>query len=139
MDKRQKNFHLNGLQAPLSYKTSVFNAYALAEKSHKGKRLKEPVGPISNTTQRILALMGLIVMLVLFFPCSLIAEKGNREGGPPPALVEVATVIEQEVVTRVNLVGTAEPWLETVVASEEAGKVRNMISRFASRTPHNST
>jgi membrane fusion protein (multidrug efflux system) len=71
--------------------------------------------------------MGLILMLTLFFPCSLMAEREKKEGGPAPALVEVATVIEQEVVTRVSLVGTAEPWLETVVASEEAGKVQKML------------
>jgi len=127
MDKRQKNFPLDGIQTPLHYKTSTFNTYILAEKSREGNRLKKPFGFRSNAIQPILVLMSLIVTLFLFLPCSLMAEKGKREGGPLPALVEVATVIEQEVVTRVNLVGTAEPWLETVVASEEAGKVRNML------------
>jgi RND family efflux transporter MFP subunit len=127
MGKRQKNFHLDGLRPFLSYETSFFDAYTLAEKNPKGKRLKKPFGLRRYAIQRNLVLISLIVTLFLFFPCSLMAEKGNREGGPLPALVEVATVIEQEVVMRVNLVGTAEPWLETVVASEEAGKVQNML------------
>lgn len=127
MGKRQKNFHLDGLLPFLSYETSFFDAYTLAEKNPKGKRLKKPFGLRRYAIQRNLVLISLIVTLFLFFPCSLMAEKGNREGGPLPALVEVATVIEQEVVMLVNLVGTAEPWLETVVASEEAGKVQNML------------
>ena len=127
MGKRQKNFHLDGLLPFLSYEISFFDAYTLAEKNPKGKRLKKPFGLRRYAIQRNLVLISLIVTLFLFFPCSLMAEKGNREGGPLPALVEVATVIEQEVVMRVNLVGTAEPWLETVVASEEAGKVQNML------------
>ena len=58
---------------------------------------------------------------------------GSAVGGPrekreaPPALVEVSAVLEKMVVTRVELVGTAEPWSETVVASEEAGLVRKMF------------
>ncbi|MBU0735493.1 MAG: hypothetical protein KKG10_15210, partial [Proteobacteria bacterium] len=43
---------------------------------------------------------------------------GSAVGGPrekreaPPALVEVSAVLEKMVVTRVELVGTAEPWSE---------------------------
>lgn len=50
----------------------------------------------------------------------------ERKEGPPPALVEVATVIEKEVVSRITLIGTGEPWLETVVAAQEAGVVSKM-------------
>ena len=50
----------------------------------------------------------------------------DKQDGPPPALVEVAPVIEKEVMSRITLLGTGEPWLETVVASEEAGVVSKM-------------
>ncbi len=56
----------------------------------------------------------------------LYAQPSKKKGGPPPALVQVSTVLKKEVVTRITLVGTAEPWLETVVASQEAGLVRGM-------------
>jgi membrane fusion protein (multidrug efflux system) len=127
MGKRQKKFHPDGIRPFLSYETSTYIAYTLAEKFPEGKRLIKPFRISMYAIQHIFVLVSLMVTLFLFFPCSLIAEKGNREGGPPPALVEVVPVIEQEVVMRVNLVGTAEPWLETVVASEEAGKVQNMF------------
>jgi len=38
----------------------------------------------------------------------------------------VSAVLEKEVSTQITLVGTAEPWLETVIASEESGSVRKM-------------
>jgi membrane fusion protein (multidrug efflux system) len=41
--------------------------------------------------------------------------------------VEVAPIVEREVVTKITLVGTAEPWLETVVAAEEPGLVKRML------------
>jgi len=40
--------------------------------------------------------------------------------------VEVSTVVEKEVASRITLVGTGEPWLETVVAAEEEGLVSIM-------------
>jgi RND family efflux transporter MFP subunit len=40
--------------------------------------------------------------------------------------VQVSTVLKKEVVTRITLVGSAEPWLETVLASQEEGLVREM-------------
>ncbi len=63
-------------------------------------------------------------------------EKG---GGPPPALVQVSTVVERIVVTRVTLVGSAEPWSETIVAAEEAGLVRKMLVDEGDKVKQNQT
>lgn len=65
--------------------------------------------------------------MVVAAPGSSTAGPQEKGGGPPPALVEVATVVERMVVTLVTLVGTAEPWSETVVAAEETGLVRKML------------
>jgi membrane fusion protein (multidrug efflux system) len=127
MNRRQKNIRLDGLRSLLSCETSPFNEDDLVEDSPEGKRLEKPSGFPRNAPQRLLAMGSLTVMLALLLPGSLMAQREKTEGGPPPALVEVATVIEKEVVTRITLVGTAEPWLETVIASEEAGKVRRML------------
>jgi RND family efflux transporter MFP subunit len=68
-------------------------------------------------------------MLWLLLVLSGVAEPQSpkAEGGPPPALVEVALVEEQVVAATTTLVGTGEPWLETVVASEESGLVSGML------------
>ncbi len=81
----------------------------------------------SRTKQWMLraALAFIGALSVLGFPGGLIAEP-PKKGGGPPALVEVSTVVEQDVAPRITLVGTGEPWLETVVAAEEDGLVRNM-------------
>ncbi|NQU15411.1 MAG: hypothetical protein HQ561_14765, partial [Desulfobacteraceae bacterium] len=55
------------------------------------------------------------------------AKSPKNGGEPPPALVKVSPVLKKKVVTRITLVGTAEPRSETVVASEEAGLVRKML------------
>ena len=55
------------------------------------------------------------------------AQQPNRKSAPPPARVEVSTILEKEVAEQVTLVGTAEPWLRTVIASEESGLVRKML------------
>ncbi len=70
-------------------------------------------------------LFGHIVALV--YPELLKAQPQNKTPGPPPARVEVSTILEKEVATKVTLVGTAEPWLQTVIASEEDGLVRRML------------
>jgi RND family efflux transporter MFP subunit len=67
-----------------------------------------------------------LVIACLFVPGLLHGQGSERKGGPPPALVEVATVVEKEVMTQIILLGTGEPWLETVVASEEEGLVSKM-------------
>lgn len=54
------------------------------------------------------------------------AEPHKKAETFPPARVHVSNVLEKEVVTRITLVGTAEPWLETIVASEVAGLVKEM-------------
>jgi len=54
-------------------------------------------------------------------------------------LVQVSPVLERMVVTRVMLVGTAEPWSETVVASEEAGLVRKMLVDEGDKVRKNQT
>jgi len=122
MIQRQRNARFDRTRTVLPASTSAFNGHPL-----KGGQPKKPSGVRKNAAWRLFAVAGLAVMPVIFLPCSLMAENGKTQGGPPPALVEVSTVIEKEVVTRITLVGTAEPWLETVVASEEAGKVRNML------------
>jgi RND family efflux transporter MFP subunit len=66
-------------------------------------------------------------LFLLIFPDEPGAQASKKSGGRPPALVKVLPVVEKEVVTRVTLVGTAEPRSETVVASEEAGLVRKML------------
>jgi membrane fusion protein (multidrug efflux system) len=72
----------------------------------------------------ITGLLACISLIAGLFAPELIHGQGpERKGGPPPALVEVATVIEKEVVSRITLVGTGEPWIETVVAAEEEGVV----------------
>jgi RND family efflux transporter MFP subunit len=69
----------------------------------------------------------LSLMLLLLSSHQALAQPQKRGAGPPPALVEVASVVEQKVLTRITLVGTAEPWLETVVASEGDGRVNKML------------
>ena len=51
----------------------------------------------------------------------------EKPGGMPPALVEVSEVLESEMISRITLVGTAEAWLETVVAAQEEGLVERVL------------
>jgi RND family efflux transporter MFP subunit len=78
-----------------------------------------------------LFLLGLILILAFFagpfYPDPVFSQPSKTGGGPPPAPVEVAPVIEREVTTSVTLIGTGEAWLETVIASEEAGLVSSMM------------
>ena len=69
----------------------------------------------------------LVILLILIAPGFSGAKPPKNRGGPPPALVQVSPVLERMVVTRVTLIGTAEPWSETIVAAEEAGLVRKML------------
>ena len=57
------------------------------------------------------------------------ADARNEAGkkGRPPAPVKVSTVLQKEVETLVTLIGSAEPWLETVVASEGSGLVKEVL------------
>lgn len=68
-----------------------------------------------------------VTLVVHLLPGSSYAQPSKKGAGPPPALVEVATVVEKRVVTRITLVGTAEPWLQTVVAAQEQGLVQKML------------
>ena len=72
------------------------------------------------------ALTLFVGMVALGFTDCLNAESPKKRGGPPPALVEVSTVVEKEIASQITLVGTGEPWLETVVAAEEEGLVLKM-------------
>ncbi len=83
----------------------------------------------------ILACISLIAGF--FVPGHLHGQGPERKGGPPPALVEVATVIEKEVMSRITLVGTGDPWIETVVASEEEGVVRKIFIEEGDRVKKN--
>ena len=78
-------------------------------------------------------------LMVVSAPGSVAAGPPEKKGGRPPARVEVSTVIERMVVTRVTLVGTAEPWSETVVAAEETGLVRKMLADEGDRVEQNQT
>ena len=73
--------------------------------------------------------MGILaaVFVLLLTAVSSYAQSPSQEKGPPPVPVEVSPVVEKEVLSIVDLVGTAEAWLETVLASEEPGLVREML------------
>jgi len=66
-------------------------------------------------------------LLVFFLFSPLFAQAPKPANGPPPAPVEVSSVIEKEVVTSVTLIGTGEAWIETVIASEQSGLVSDML------------
>jgi len=71
---------------------------------------------------------GIVAALLVFFLFSpLFAQAPKPANGPPPAPVEVSSVIEKEVVTSVTLIGTGEAWIETVIASEQSGLVSDML------------
>lgn len=84
-------------------------------------------GPISRLKQAFLILGIVATALILSFFSPLFAQAQRPTGGPPPAPVEVSSVIENEVVTTVTLIGTGEAWLETVIASEQSGLVSAML------------
>lgn len=67
------------------------------------------------------------------------AQPPKNRGGPPAALVQGSMVVERMVVTRVTLIGTAEPLSETIVAAEETGLVRKMLVDEGDRVKHNQT
>ena len=79
-------------------------------------------GPITRAF--VVISIGVHALLIVGLPNSPAQQK---PGGPPPAVVEVATVVEKEVMDFVSLVGTGQAWLETIVASEEAGVVSKML------------
>ena len=71
---------------------------------------------------------AIVVFAIPFvFEAILWAQPPEERKGPPPALVETAPVTEKEVISRITLLGNAEPWLETVVAAESDGLVREML------------
>jgi RND family efflux transporter MFP subunit len=84
-----------------------------------------------NTRRRPFARVGFpwMILVLLFTVIPSVASPQSPKGdqGPPPALVEVATVEKRTVSATTTLVGTGEPWLETVVASEESGLVSGML------------
>lgn len=80
-----------------------------------------------------------VILLILMAPGFSGAQPPKNRGGPPPALVQVSTVVERIVVTRVTLVGSAEPWSETIVAAEEAGLVRKMLVDEGDKVEQNQT
>ncbi len=74
------------------------------------------------------ALIPILAVLLLFVPPHVAGARNDaKKKGRPSAPVEVAPVQEKEVVRRVTLVGSAEPWMQTVVASEEAGLVKEVL------------
>ena len=85
------------------------------------------------------AAAALAAILMVVAPGSSMAGPQEKVGGTPPALVQVSTVVERMVVTRVTLVGTAEPLSETIVAAEEAGLVRKMLVDEGDKVKQNQT
>ena len=55
------------------------------------------------------------------------AQEGKNIGNHPFVYVEVSPVIEQEVNTEIELVGTGQPYLESVVVSDLTGIVNDML------------
>ena len=94
---------------------------------------------LTCTAGRLAAAAVGAILMVVVAPGSAKAGPPKKRGGPPPALVQVSPVLEKMVVTRVMLVGTAEPWSETVVASEEAGLVRKMLVDEGDKVRKNQT
>ncbi|MBW1942919.1 MAG: efflux RND transporter periplasmic adaptor subunit [Deltaproteobacteria bacterium] len=77
---------------------------------------------------RTLALFVVSILAALLLaPHFAGARNDSKKKGRPPAAVRVSPVQEKEVVTLVTLIGSAEPWLETVVASEESGLVKEVL------------
>lgn len=99
-----------------------FEASASDHRAPEDRREKRPSALRRIASGGFFGVGHFAILLIVFLPCALLAQTGT-----PPALVEVGTVIEKEVVARISLVGTAEPWLETVVASEDEGKVESML------------
>jgi biotin carboxyl carrier protein len=80
-----------------------------------------------HSRQIFIVILGCVSLIAGPFMSGFASGQGpENKDGPPPALVEVATVIEKEVMSRITLLGTGEPWLETVVAAEEEGVVSKM-------------
>jgi len=79
------------------------------------------------------------ILLILIAPGFIWAQPPKNRGGPPPAPVQVSTVVERMVVTRVTLVGTAEPLSETIVAAEEVGLVRKVLVDEGDKVKQNQT
>jgi len=57
----------------------------------------------------------------------IVISAGQISWAQSAALVEVTEVVEKEVLNQITLVGTAEPWLLTVVAAEEPGLEQKML------------
>jgi membrane fusion protein (multidrug efflux system) len=70
---------------------------------------------------------------VFFIPGFLHGQGPEKKGGPPPALVEVATVIEKEVTSRITLVGTGEPWIMHVEEGDRVKKGQILCEQDASQ------
>lgn len=81
---------------------------------------------LASASLRLAAVLLILLSLNLFSK-PLFAQPSKPGGGPPPAPVEVAPVVEEEVTTSVTLVGTGEAWLETVIAAEESGLISGML------------
>jgi len=82
----------------------------------------------------------LFVLLLTLCPAKVAsAQQSGESGHAPAAPVVVSEVLEQEVVDRVSLVGTAEPSVETLVAAEEAGLVQKVSMEEGDRVQEGDT
>ncbi|MFC1580627.1 efflux RND transporter periplasmic adaptor subunit [Thermodesulfobacteriota bacterium] len=82
---------------------------------------------ISKANRTLSQVVVLTLAILLLTPHFAGAHDDAKKKGRPPAAVKVSPVQEKEVVTLVTLIGSAEPWLETVVASEEPGLVKEVL------------
>ena len=111
----------------------------ILEMFYRDRQYKRGLGRQPGCVEAGFVISLLVSLLILMAPGFSGAQPAKNRGGPPPALVQVSTVVERVVVTRVILVGSAEPWSETVVASEEAGLVRKMLVDVGDKVTKNQT
>lgn len=93
----------------------------------KDKHMKTNPVKRDNLRHPPYGVLFLCLVFIIFFKDPAFPQSSRPGGSPPPVPVEVAPVIEQEVTTSVTLIGTGEAWLETIIASEEAGLVSRMM------------
>lgn len=113
--------------------------FSVPEKRGKKHVLFRVKRYLNYTAGRLAAAAVGAILMVVVASGSALAGPPKKRGGPPPALVRVSPVLEKMVITRVMLVGTAEPWSETIVASEEAGLVRKMLVDEGDKVTKNQT
>ena len=111
----------------------------ILEMFYRGSKYKSVLGRQPSCVGAGFLISLLVILLILIAPGFSGAQPPKNRGGPLPALVQVLPVLERMVVSRVILVGSAEPWSETIVAAEEAGLVRKMLVDEGDKVKQNQT